>query len=205
MGLPAARGGALFRALRAAAALATWLVSAAGSASAVVATGDPPGLNPREARAHAIWTIRSGLNVAALQCQFSPFLMTVPNYNALLRQHTDEMGEAFRTLTGFFVRTQGPRTGQRAFDTYATRTNQNWATFDAQYSFCDAAALVGRRALAVPKGRFGEFAETEIIKLRQSLDVKVGLASPLAATRISYVVTPSLKDPCVGRPLSRCR
>jgi hypothetical protein len=177
----------------------------ASSALAATAPPDPPGLNQREARAHAIWTLRAGLNVAALQCQFSPFLMAVPNYNALLRQHTDEMGDAFKTLTGFFVRTQGPRTGQRAFDTYATRTNQTWATFDAQYSFCDAAALLGRRALAVPKGKFGEFAEAEVPTLRRSLDVPRGLASPLASASLTYVRTPALADPCVGRPLSKCR
>lgn len=167
---------------------------------------DPPNLNPREARAHAIWTMRAGLNVAALQCQFSPFLKTVPTYNALLRQHTDEMSDAFRTLTSYFVRTNGARTGQRAFDTYATRTNQTWATFDAQYSFCEAAAMVGRRALAVPKGRFGDFAEAELPNLRGSLVVTTrGLASPLATSQVGYVRTPALTDPCAGRPLSRCR
>jgi hypothetical protein len=181
------------------------ILVAGGSAAASLPPADPPGLNPKESRAHAVWTMRAGLNVAALQCQFSPFLMAVPTYNALLRQHTDEMGDAFKTLTGFFVRTQGPRTGQRAFDTYATRTNQNWATFDAQYSFCDAAALVGRRALAVPKGKFGDFALAELPNLRGSLNVTRGLASPLAQAQLTYSNTPSLTDPCQGRPLSRCR
>lgn len=180
-------------------------VPAAAFAALPVAVG-PPNLNTREARAHAVWTMRAGLNVAALQCQFSPFLMTVPTYNALLKQHTDEMSDAFKTLTGYFVRTNGARVGQRAFDTYATRTNQNWATFDAQYSFCEAAALVGRRALAVPKGAFGDFAQAELANLRGSLVVTSrGLASPLSNAQVGYVRTPALTDPCVGRPLSRCR
>jgi hypothetical protein len=43
-----------------------------------------PGATPDEIRAHLLWNMRSGLNVAALQCQFSPPLMTVRNYNSLL-------------------------------------------------------------------------------------------------------------------------
>ncbi|HEY0028204.1 MAG TPA: hypothetical protein VGC35_10060, partial [Allosphingosinicella sp.] len=31
-----------------------------------------PGATPAEYRAHLLWNLRSGLNVAALQCQFSP-------------------------------------------------------------------------------------------------------------------------------------
>lgn len=128
-----------------------------------------PGLNVKEERADRIWRLRAGLNVAALQCQFSPFLATVPTYNALLRQHSDEMADSFKTMTGYFVRSKGPRVGQRAFDSYATRTNQSWATFDAQYSFCNAAAMVGRRALSVPKGKLGDFAESELGTFRESL------------------------------------
>ena len=131
-----------------------------------------PGLNSKEELADKVWTLRAGLNVAALQCQFSPFLATVPTYNALLRQHSDELADSFKTMTGYFVRSKGPKVGQRAFDTYATRTNQSWATFDAQYSFCNAAAMVGRRALAVPKGKFGEFAEAELANMRTSLQVE---------------------------------
>lgn len=187
------------------AGIAATLLALAGAPAAANEPAAPPGLNAREQRAHAIWTMRAGLNVAALQCQFSPFLMTVPTYNALLRHHTDELGEAFRLLTGFFVRTQGPRVGQRAFDSYATRTNQGWATFDAQYSFCDAAAMVGRRALAIPKGKFGDFALAELPLLRASLDVPRGFGSPLARAEIGFVRSPPLTDPCPGRPPSRCR
>ena len=41
-----------------------------------------PAPRPAEYRAHLLWNLRSGLNVAALQCQFSPYLRTVDNYNA---------------------------------------------------------------------------------------------------------------------------
>lgn len=195
------------RASRASSPLARALAGATllawGAGAVAQAPQALPGLNPREARAEAIWAMRSGLNVAALQCQFSPFLATVPTYNALLRHHSDELADAFKAMTGYFVRQQGPRTGQRAFDTYATRTNQSWATFDAQVRFCDAAAMVGRRALAVPKGSFGDFAQAELAGFRQS--VLAPAAPPALAPRLEYVSVPEFRDPCPGRPPSRCR
>jgi hypothetical protein len=150
-----------------------------------------PGLNSKEALADKIWTLRAGLNVAALQCQFSPFLATVPTYNALLRQHSDELADSFKVMTGYFVRMRGPKIGQRAFDTYATRTNQSWATFDAQYSFCNAAAMVGRQALGVPKGKFGAFAETELAKLRESL-IYVPIVPAASSPKLEWAHVPNI-------------
>ena len=160
------------------------------------------GLNQKEAKANSTWSMRAGLNVAALQCQFSPFLMSVNNYNAFLRQHSDELADSFKTMTGYFVRTRG-KAGQRAFDTYATRTNQGYATFDAQYSFCEAAAMLARRALAVPKGSFASFAEAELAQFRTSLLTPV--PSQLLAPRLEWAEVPVLKDPCPGKPGCRRR
>lgn len=158
-----------------------------------------PNLSAKEARADNVWALRAGLNVAALQCQFSPFLATVPTYNALLRQHSDEMSDAFKTMTGYFVRTKG-KAGQRAFDSYATRANQSWASFDGQVSFCNTAALVGRKALSVPKGQLGEFAAAELPLMRQSVDTK---QEQILAPRLDWAVVPQLTDPCPGK--RRCR
>ena len=38
-------------------------------------------------RAALVWNLRAALNVAALQCQFAPTLLTVDNYNAMLNDH----------------------------------------------------------------------------------------------------------------------
>ncbi len=176
------------------------LLLIAGGAGAEAAAPAPlPNMNPKEARADNVWALRAGLNVAALQCQFSPFLATVPTYNALLRQHSDEMGAAFKVLTGYFVRTKG-KAGQRAFDSYATRANQSWASFDGQVSFCNTAALVGRKALSVPKGQLGEFAASELPLLRASVETK---QEQLLAPRLDWAVVPQLTDPCPGK--RRCR
>lgn len=173
-------------------------------AGAVAQTPQPlPGLTAKEVRADAVWTMRAGLNVAALQCQFSPFLAAVPTYNALLRQHSDELADSFKVMTGYFVRTKGPKVGQRAFDSYATRTNQSWSTFDAQYSFCNAAAMTARHALGVPKGKFGDFATAELPPLRESLAGDSHLMA--LAPRLDWAVVPTVTNPCKGRPPERCR
>lgn len=151
-----------------------------------------PNMTAKEANADAIWKLRAGLNVAALQCQFSPFLQTVPTYNALLRQHSDEFADAFKTMTGYFSRLQKGRAGERAFDTYATRTNQSWSTFDGQVSFCEEAAQVGKRALAVPKGKLGEFAGVEMEKFRTSLARHQ--TEPLRTLKLEWVNVPDVNN-----------
>ena len=170
---------------------------AVSSAAQSSAQSGLPNLTAKDARADATWSMRAGLNVAALQCQFSPFLMSVPNYNAFLRQHSDELADSFNTMTGYFVRTKG-KTGQRAFDSYATRTNQGYATFDAQYSFCEAAAVLARRALSVPKGQFADFAQAELPQFRTSLVAPP--RSTVLAPRLEWANVPILKDPCPGNP-----
>ncbi len=126
-------------------------------------------MSPQEAEAHAIWNLRAGLNVAALQCQFSGFLRTVRYYNDFLKQHGDELARAQATLVGHFKRYDGARAAN-SFDQYTTRTYNSFSTLDAQYSFCAAAGFVGRGALVVPKDQLGPFA------LKRGLEMRAALA-----------------------------
>ncbi len=80
-----------------------------------------PDATPAEYRAHLLWNMRAGLNVAALQCQFSPYLRTVDNYNGILAHHAKELAAAYTALGGYFKRTKGAA-GQKAFDDYTTIT-----------------------------------------------------------------------------------
>jgi len=127
-----------------------------------------PGATPAEYRAHLIWNLRSGLNVAALQCQFSPYLRTVPNYNALLAHHSRELATAYSTLEGYFRRVGG-RNGPRQFDQYSTQTYNNFSTLQAQLGFCQTASRISKEALATPKGQLGQFATMRMRELRSSL------------------------------------
>lgn len=137
--------------------------------------GDEPGLGlpmpnatDKEIKAHLLWNLRAGLNVAALQCQFSPALMTVRNYNEVLRQHGTELNGAYTLVSGYFKRTAG-KTWQTALDQYTTRTYNGFSTLYAQLGFCETAGSIGREALSRRKGDLNLTAETRMREFRNSL------------------------------------
>jgi hypothetical protein len=128
-----------------------------------------PGATPAEYRAHLMWNLRSGLNVAALQCQFSPWLRTVPNYNGILAHHSAELASAYTVLSGYFKRIHGPAKGMKALDDYSTITYNNFASLNAQYGFCQTASNISKAALQAPKGGLYAIAQTRMRELRNSL------------------------------------
>lgn len=133
--------------------------------------GQPmPGATPAEMTAGLVWTLRSALNVAALQCQFEPTLLTVGNYNAILLDHRDELKATWDTLGKYFKRTtKTPREAQTALDQFGTRTYSSFATVTAQLNFCRTANSIGRDALFQPRGSLASIAQTRMRELRNSL------------------------------------
>jgi hypothetical protein len=127
-----------------------------------------PGATAAEYRAHLLWNLRSGLNVSALQCQFSPYLRTVSNYNGVLSHHSRELAEAYKSLTGYFTRVHG-RQSMNRFDDYSTTTYNNFSTYQAQLGFCQVAASITRDALMTPKGQLHLLAQNRMRELRNSL------------------------------------
>lgn len=129
-----------------------------------------PGATTAEQKAAIIWNVRSGLNVAALQCGFDPTLRTAENYNAVLTNHSSELNAAFATLTAYFKRTNSdPKAAQKALDTFGTRTYSSFSSVGSQYGFCTAAARVSRIALFTPRGRFVTLAEEHLREMRNAL------------------------------------
>lgn len=127
-----------------------------------------PGATAAEARAGLIWNMRSALNVAALSCQFSPYLRTVDNYNGILAHHSRELAAAYAALEGYFRRVHGAR-GPRRFDDYSTQTYNNFSPLLAQIGFCQTAARIGKDVLARPKGQFAAASVANMRELRGSL------------------------------------
>jgi hypothetical protein len=128
-----------------------------------------PGATPAEYRAHLIWNLRAGLNVAALQCQFSPYLRTVDNYNTLINQHSRELAAAYTLLQAYFRRA-GARAPGGNFDRYSTMTYNNFTANQAtQFAFCQIASRIGKEALSVRLGELGNFAAMRMRELRSSL------------------------------------
>jgi hypothetical protein len=129
-----------------------------------------PGATANEYRAHLLWNMRAGLNVAALQCQFSPYLRSVDNYNGILAHHAKELADAYTTMNNYFKRAQGnPAKGQKAFDDYTTITYNNWSTLQAQLGFCQTAADIAKEALLRPKGQLHQTAAARMREFRSSL------------------------------------
>ena len=86
-----------------------------------------PGATPAELTAGLVWQLRSALNVAALQCQFEPTLLTVANYNAIIHDHDDEFDAAQKTLSAYFTRVNKTKAaGQTAFDRFNTRVSSDF-------------------------------------------------------------------------------
>lgn len=129
-----------------------------------------PGATDKEIKAGLTWTLRAALNVAALQCQFEPTLLTVDNYNAVLTDHSNELKESYDTLTAYFKRTnKTPKAGQTALDQFGTRTYSSFNAVASQYNFCQTAGKIGRAAIYTPRGSFGTLAQERMRELRNSL------------------------------------
>jgi len=156
-----------------------------------------PTIDPRDQAADQLWRLRAGLNVAALQCQFSPFLGTVAIYNNILHQHEGELKKAYQRLTGQYKRT---RQGLLEFDRFNTRTYNGFATFDAQEQFCDTAALVGREALRQPLGSFSDFAPTALARLQASLNPATIYRPQVNRT---YLILPDISKCKARKPCPR--
>lgn len=127
-----------------------------------------PGAQPAELTANLVWTLRAGLNVAALQCQFAPTLRTVENYNNMLRQHAAELQATYATLTGYFKRVSG-KNWNTALDQYTTRTYNGFSTLRAQMIYCETAASIGRETLESSRGQLGAIAVKRMREFRNSL------------------------------------
>ena len=172
--LPVALGGAMFAA---APASAQFYFKAPEIGGPRITGTEPgmlasplPGATPVELRAAMVWNLRAALNVAALQCQFGPTLLTLPNYNTILRDHKVELNSSYTTLTKYFLRThKTPKAGQAALDQYGTRVYSSYSAVHAQLTFCQTADAVSNAAVFTPRGGFGELAAERLPLIRNSL------------------------------------
>jgi hypothetical protein len=129
-----------------------------------------PGATEVELRAGLVWNMRAALNIAALQCQFEPTLLTVPNYNAVLKDHTLELKKAYDVLGKYFTRINKTKAaGLKAFDSYGTIIYSSLTPVSGQYNFCQTMGSIGRQALFTPRGGFGDLAVERMQELRNSM------------------------------------
>lgn len=162
-----------------------------------------PGATQAEKDANVVWTLRAGLNVAALQCQFAGSLMTVANYNGLIAHHSKELNTDYKALEGYFKRNaaKGTKTTaiQSAFDQYTTRTYNSFSTLRAQLGFCQTAGSIGANALMQPKGTLLVVARNRLREFRNSL-VPIGdSVALLPAANIDPPAVPGYPPECFDR------
>lgn len=131
-----------------------------------------PGTSPVELQANLVWHLRAALNVAALQCDFEPTLLTTTNYNSMISHHRAELASAFKTLGDYFRRTGGAGPGQKQFDQYGTRVYSSYSAVQAQIDFCQVAGKIGREAIFAPRGSLHKVAQNRLGELRASLVAK---------------------------------
>jgi hypothetical protein len=155
------------------------------------------GATPAEQQAALVWNMRSGLNVAALQCGFEPLLRTEPHYNAMLYNHREELAGAFKTLTAYFKRTsKTPKAAQGAIDTYGTRTYSSFSAVSGQLTFCTVAGRIGRAALSTPRGSLNVLAQEQLRSLYLGVKGKQG-EQQFRSVRLDFRrPLPSLEDRC---------
>ncbi|HEY9554219.1 hypothetical protein [Allosphingosinicella sp.] len=210
IGLLAAAGAAL---AMPPAVSAQMFITDPGFATGPIQGSDPlvglpiPGATPEEFRARLLWNLRAGLNVAALQCQFSPFLRAVDNYNGILAHHSEELADAYETLGDYFKRTHGAKEGQKRFDDYTTMTYNNFSTLQAQYGFCQVAADIARHVLAAPKGQLYAAAQERMRELRASLTPAYDRVADYNPYLIAMPTMPPFNEDCWKRDQLRekCR
>jgi hypothetical protein len=156
-----------------------------------------PGATPDELRAGLVWNLRAALNVAALQCDFEPSLLTVNNYNSMIKDHKEELASALATLNKYFVRTAKTKAaGDTAFDRFGTRTYSAFATVSAQYGFCQTASRVGRLAIFAPRGQLSTVAINYMREMRNSLVPYGEQQFPRSFSRSDYLLLPSFDPKC---------
>ncbi|MEN2785871.1 hypothetical protein ACFOKI_10305 [Sphingomonas qilianensis] len=139
--------------------------------------GDEPiiGLNMPDATeaeldAGLVWNLRAALNIAALQCQFAPNLLTVPQYNMVMLDHAGELKSTYATLTKYFARkNKAPRAAQMALDQFGTRVYSSYSTTSAQLGFCQTASNIGRAAIFAPRGSLHVVAKNRLREMRNAL------------------------------------
>lgn len=153
-----------------------------------------PGANPAEVRANLLWTLRAALNIAALQCQFAPQLMTVSHYNTMLSQHSVELAGAHATLGKYFRRVHG-KNWQSALDRHTTKSYNGLSTLKAQLGFCETASHVGLAAIEAPRNQLLPVAERRMREIRNSLVPYVERLVP-DQPRISLPIAPSFDERC---------
>jgi hypothetical protein len=128
-----------------------------------------------EQKAALVWNLRSGLNVAALQCGFEPTLRVLENYNSMLVNHREELQASYDLLMTYFKRTsKTAKLGQTAIDKFGTRNYSSFSAVSGQLAFCTIAARISNSAIFAPRGQLAQVAQDRLRELYNGVKTRKG-------------------------------
>lgn len=111
-----------------------------------------------------LWNLRSGLNVAALNCQRGEHAGLVDNYKILLKRHSRELAKANTALAGEFRKAHGA-SFRNVQDSYMTRVYNYFALPPTMPQFCDVALEVSREVAQIAPGGLEQYSAGALPRL----------------------------------------
>ncbi|HEX7751173.1 MAG TPA: hypothetical protein VF440_02120 [Novosphingobium sp.] len=121
------------------------------------ATGLRHSVNRNITPAQTLWNLRSGYNVAALNCMAPKHAEILTNYRAFLRAHSKTLAAANRKVDAEFRKTYGARFIAPR-EKYMTEVYNHFALPPTLPDFCDAVLAMSRDALTVKSADLEAFA-----------------------------------------------
>lgn len=114
----------------------------------------------------ALWNVRSGLNVAALNCLRPEHAGLVDNYRAFLKHHSRELAATNRALANEY-RSKYGRGFRDQQDAYMTRVYNYFALPPVLPEFCNVALELSHEIVGVPAGKLDEFSPIALARMEQ--------------------------------------
>lgn len=114
----------------------------------------------------ALWNVRSGLNVAALNCTRPEHAALVDNYRTFLKRHSRELASANRNLATEYRNKHGG-SFRNYQDAYMTRVYNYFALPPVLPDFCNVALQLSGEVNQVPSGQLRVFAQTALPRMEQ--------------------------------------
>jgi len=147
----------------------------AASIDMVLPTVGPDGVrntvNARLNSLEAVWNLRSGWNVAALNCLETRYQPILDGYKALLTAHAKRLTKVNTDLDKQYRTEFGAGTKAiRAREAYMTQLYNYFALPPARDYFCDAALQISQESLLAPPKDIDAFALINLPKLEAAFE-----------------------------------
>lgn len=108
-------------------------------------------------REENIWHLRSGLNVAALNCQGPVWGEIAQNYNRYLQVHKSRLAQSNKSVDSEYVKRFPGQNGLRVRDTRMTDLYNYFALPPVRAEFCDKSLAKSREIVALPSSALPEY------------------------------------------------